>query len=129
MAIGTNADAVNYCPFNCHESELEEHGYCCHLIGFTNDGKIMEPITYNEKGQIAVRGRKRDRQEVQKNDRRVNPVLTSRDPRSGMAVDYFKWVSDRVYRRCTEQEKQVWIARRVDADFEESEEAETAAAL
>ena len=35
----------NHCPFGCRTPELDEHGYCRHLIGFTLPGneKFMEP--------------------------------------------------------------------------------------
>lgn len=40
------------CPFHCDEHEMDEHGYCRHLVGFTNatdreiqEGKgLMEPM-------------------------------------------------------------------------------------
>lgn len=32
----------NWCPFGCPDDELDEYGYCYHLIGFTNDKKRIE---------------------------------------------------------------------------------------
>jgi hypothetical protein len=34
----------NYCPYGCPTEDLDEYGYCVHLQGFTNDGKIVEPL-------------------------------------------------------------------------------------
>lgn len=33
----------NACPCGCTEQQLNEHGYCRHLIGWSNDGKFYEP--------------------------------------------------------------------------------------
>ncbi len=30
-------EKVNFCPFGCSLEVLDEHGYCRHLIGFTNE--------------------------------------------------------------------------------------------
>ena len=35
---------VNLCPFGCQEEHLDEHGYCRHLVGFTNNGQTYEPM-------------------------------------------------------------------------------------
>lgn len=32
----------NLCPFGCDHTELDEQGYCRHLVGWTDDGKQME---------------------------------------------------------------------------------------
>lgn len=34
----------NHCPFGCTDDMLDDLGYCDHLIGFTNDGKMFEPL-------------------------------------------------------------------------------------
>ena len=38
-------DPPNFCPYGCTPAELDENGYCDHLIGFTipGDEKQMEP--------------------------------------------------------------------------------------
>lgn len=36
-------EVVNFCPW-CEDNELDDNGYCRHLIGFTNDGKLYEPM-------------------------------------------------------------------------------------
>lgn len=43
---------VNVCPFGCQKDNLDEHGYCRHLIGFTNDTRHYEPV-------IMVRGKRK----------------------------------------------------------------------
>ena len=55
--IRKNIGAVkNHCPYGCTADVLDEHGYCHHLVGFTNAGmngtKLpigapVEPITVN----------------------------------------------------------------------------------
>ena len=40
----TNGEKVNACPFGCTFTQLDENGYCHHLIGFTNDGVNYEPM-------------------------------------------------------------------------------------
>jgi hypothetical protein len=37
-------EKVNFCPFGCSDDDLDERGLCDHLIGYTNDGKTMEPV-------------------------------------------------------------------------------------
>lgn len=39
-----NGEKVNACPFGCTVAQLDENGYCHHLVGFTNDGKTYEPM-------------------------------------------------------------------------------------
>jgi len=34
---------VNHCPFGCADEQLDKHGWCRHLIGWTEDGKTFEP--------------------------------------------------------------------------------------
>jgi hypothetical protein len=35
-----------HCPFGCRMDDegVDQNGYCRHLVGFTNDGKTMEPL-------------------------------------------------------------------------------------
>jgi hypothetical protein len=54
MAAKTRAstgEKVNFCPFGCEMDDLDEQGHCRHLIGYTTDGKHMEPL-------LEVRGRR-----------------------------------------------------------------------
>ena len=41
-AQALSGEKVNACPFGCELEELDEHGYCRHLVGFTTDGKVLE---------------------------------------------------------------------------------------
>ncbi len=53
-AESTNGEKVNACPFGCTIEDLDDNGYCHHLVGFTNDGKAMEPMVVDEKTQKRV---------------------------------------------------------------------------
>jgi hypothetical protein len=33
---------TNHCPFGCRDDQLDAHGYCRHLIGWTEDGRTFE---------------------------------------------------------------------------------------
>lgn len=40
-------EKVNFCPFGCPGDDLDEFGYCRHLVGFTNEpreGGVLEPM-------------------------------------------------------------------------------------
>jgi|SRR6516162_5469576 hypothetical protein len=37
LAACKNGEKPNACPFGCPDDQLDEHGYCRHLIGFTNN--------------------------------------------------------------------------------------------
>lgn len=50
-SIGANP---NLCPFGCPDDDLDEHGYCFHLIGFTNDKKRIELMKRLPNGYTAV---------------------------------------------------------------------------
>lgn len=50
----TGEQVVNACPFGCLDEQLDEHGYCCHLVGFTNDKKKMEPMVLDHRGKRVV---------------------------------------------------------------------------
>lgn len=56
---------VNACPFGCDFKDLDDHGYCRHLIGFSNDGKRFEPMIRDPgTGRRIVRCRQRPTDEV-----------------------------------------------------------------
>ncbi len=61
-AANTTGEKVNFCPFGCGDEELDDNGYCRHLVGFTNDGKTFEPMV--RKGGRRVVQVHRDRVEV-----------------------------------------------------------------
>ncbi len=103
----------NHCPKGCQTSDLDDMGYCKHLAGFTNDGKVMEPLvkvdrTTSEKkgrhgylaGEWTVDGAKRE--QVRKEDVLVNPERDTID--NGAVVRTKAWVSARVYRDLSDDE-------------------------
>ena len=46
----------NFCPYGCEAHELDDNGYCQHLIGFTNGGDFYEPRAINAHGREFVSG-------------------------------------------------------------------------
>lgn len=104
---------TNHCPFGCEGADLYERAYCRHLVGFSNDGKTMEPVEKimayppvdpdepdaeripRWNGNVRVNGRKR--QKIQKGDKLVNPeeVQIIKGARQIAKL----WVSSRVYRK------------------------------
>ncbi len=95
------ADIVNYCPFGCQKHQLSEHGYCRHLLGFTNDEKVYEPIgpmvgrNGVDAGRVTVNGKKP--QEIPHDCVLVNPEVRQLD--NGVYHMARIWVSSRVYQR------------------------------
>ncbi len=75
----TKGGKVNACPFGCKIENLDDNGYCHHLVGFTNDGKIYEPMI-DEKvkdpfgGKDRFTGRRKVIAEIDGKDNR-QPVL------------------------------------------------------
>ena len=65
-ADNVDGSKVNMCPFGCEDEELDDFGYCGHLVGFTNDGKLMEPQVVNEFGrrQVVVATRREGKKDV-----------------------------------------------------------------
>jgi hypothetical protein len=103
----------SHCPFGCGVPELNETGYCRHLVGFTNDGKTLEPVvddvngfTGKPTGLKTVKGHntltgENHCQDVLPTDRLVNPEFEQLV--NGVKHRVKKWVSARVYRRCPEE--------------------------
>jgi hypothetical protein len=52
----SQGETVNACPFGCEDHELDELGYCHHLVGVTKDGKHMEVLTRDAQGRPYVSG-------------------------------------------------------------------------
>ena len=50
-------EKVNFCPFGCRDEDLDDHGYCDHLVGFTTDGKMLEPMSVGPYGYKVVDGK------------------------------------------------------------------------
>jgi hypothetical protein len=96
-----------HCPFGCKADECDAKGYCGHLVGFTTDREIIEPLTellrYNsDKGSWFSTGhlatRLADRELVQlPGDVFVNPVVRETIRRTGQEYDKYCWISFRVY--------------------------------
>jgi hypothetical protein len=73
---------VNACPFHdadgakkCQERHLDEHGYCRHLVGFSNDGKTYEPMVRNAMGKRIVRPKMIEVEEIDSYDDDGKPVM------------------------------------------------------
>lgn len=56
-AEATTGEKVNFCPFGCTTAQIDDHGYCRHLVGFTNDGKHYEPMVRGKDGRRVIRVR------------------------------------------------------------------------
>ncbi len=95
----------NHCPFGCERADLDEFGYCKHLVGFTNDAKvggkvekvvrIIDPKTNEDTGYRRVSGKQLD--VVLDDDTLVNPQ--SVQVHEGASHIKKEWVSTRVYRQ------------------------------
>lgn len=58
----SEGEKVNFCPFGCQEEDLDDHGYCNHLAGFTlpDDQKTYEPMVMDpQKEKRVVDGRRK----------------------------------------------------------------------
>ncbi len=51
------SEPPNFCPYGCEAHELNDNGYCHHLVGFTNGGKFYEPRVINDTGREQVDGK------------------------------------------------------------------------
>ena len=103
-------DSRNHCPFGCADEELDSLGYCVHLVGFSNDDETIEPVKFRKNGIHVVTGRRQFAEEVQKGDKIVNPLRVIKDTsRPGGAYESNTWVSSRVYRKATDEDKKQWI--------------------
>jgi hypothetical protein len=43
LTTRATGEVVNFCPFGCADDQLDENGYCGHLVGFYNGGQTFEP--------------------------------------------------------------------------------------
>lgn len=66
LSKASAGEVVNMCPFGCEDHELDSNGYCRHLVGFTNDGRNLEPMR-RRAGRRVVRVH-RERYEVGEDD-------------------------------------------------------------
>ncbi len=102
-----------HCPYGCGMEEADERGYCEHLLGFTNDRKVLEPLVpitrravddngqptgESEKtGHYRVLGRKHQVKPVPGGSKFVNPQ--TRQLFNGTYHMAYRWVSWRVYHK------------------------------
>lgn len=69
-------EKVNACPFGCQTEDLDDLGYCDHLVGFTTDGKTYEPMFTDDRGRKKVMGGQP--RKVQPGDKLVQITVSSR---------------------------------------------------
>lgn len=47
---------VNFCPFGCEDEQLDQHGYCRHLVGFSVGDPVhpvqFEPMIHLRRGRV-----------------------------------------------------------------------------
>lgn len=103
--MAEQAKAENHCPCGCEAADLDEHGYCRHLVGFSSNGKTFEAQIRGARGLRQVdatmfdpkTGRyTRKVHRLQKGDKLVNPVTQQLVDQVWQEAK--KWVNDRVYR-------------------------------
>jgi hypothetical protein len=115
----------NHCPFHCKDEELDEYGYCYHLIGFSNDKKTLEPrkplirldkdrVPYDTGFQTVLGGKKK--QAVEVGDKFVNPEFPQVD--RGITSTAKRWASYRVYRDIPKPPERVALSAANPADDE-----------
>ncbi len=76
MKAKQGGNIPNACPFGCQPHQLNEQGYCWHLVGFTNGGREYEPLVLNHMGRLQCDGKKR--QELQPGDRLIRITTSAR---------------------------------------------------
>lgn len=73
----SQGEVVNFCPFGCETEDLDDNGYCRHLVGFSNDGKSFEAMVTDQKtGRRSVMGSRVA--PVEKGDKLVRITVSSR---------------------------------------------------
>ncbi len=112
------ASMEHHCPFGCRGEDVDERGYCDHLIGFSNDKKIMERVvpimrrSVDENGTMGppektghyrVLGRKHQVRPIPKGSKLVNPQVEQKV--NGARFLAYRWVSWRVYHNEPERAK------------------------
>lgn len=77
-------EKVNFCPFGCSDDQLDEQGYCDHLVGIALPGnEAMERVVKDERGRRRVLGAQTV--PIGKKDRLVRITTCSRVYREGPA--------------------------------------------
>lgn len=99
------APVENHCPFGCRDIDLDgDTGYCRHLVGFTNDGKIGELLQRVERVDrmqnkfytfAQVTGKKIFR--ITRECTLVNPEHVVQSMGHRVSQKALRWLSSRVY--------------------------------
>lgn len=76
LVKGDKGSRTSFCPYGCTPEDLDENGYCRHLVGFSSDDKTMEPMVMDERGRRVVVGSKRE--PLRKTDKLVLITVSSR---------------------------------------------------
>lgn len=120
--VGVAIPESYYCPYGCKAPECDANGYCGHLVGFTTDREVIEPLIEllrysSEKGAWYPTGwmtvSLADREMVQPEDEIVNPIKRETIPKTGQEYDKFLWVSFRVYSDNPDREPIPFVAPKV----------------
>lgn len=67
---------VNFCPYGCEVGELDDNGYCYHLVGFTTDGVFYEPLRLKLNGERFTDGTMKQR--VRASDKVIQITVSHR---------------------------------------------------
>jgi hypothetical protein len=133
----------NHCPHHCQNSDLDEYGYCEHLLGFTSDGETYEKVSPlvrksfitkedYDTGMKVTRGPKKGEKplRVPGNAVLVNPEVEQ--THNGAKMKVKAWVSSRVYvsqgeaRRMAEEKRKAREADQQETQLERELAAEEA---
>lgn len=105
----SKGDVVNFCPYGCEDHQLDENGYCGHLIGFVNAGqKYYEPRVNDATGQVGAFGS--NKKPMEKKFHVVWGTTTGRvysRKLDGRLVPKLTDESDKVQARITEEERRL----------------------
>lgn len=99
---------VNFCPFGCEDHQLDENGWCAHLIGFYNGGNTYEPrIRRKSDKRIIVSGKAR--LPMEKGFVLVRITTTARvySPKAAEHLAVKRDDADREYSEVMERERQL----------------------
>lgn len=109
-------EVMNHCPFGCKSEQLDEFGYCDHLVGFVSPkllhdgsfadlvGQTVECVEWlihpHQQGDQSAGHRHVTRAKTDKvraDDKIVNPQVLQKDEHGHEHMAH-KWHSSRVYR-------------------------------
>jgi hypothetical protein len=120
-----NNQTVNACPFGCEDHNLDQNGYCYHLVGFSPDGKTMEPMVL-ENGQRKVKGKLR--QPLKKGDKLVKITTNFRVyrdvPCTAEELKYIELAGDQSEARPQDEDEFTFEGEEAEVEEEEDDEEE-----